>query len=143
MHHKTHTRIYKTWCNMKQRCYYPNDRKFEYYGGKGISICNEWLNDFMSFYDWSISHRYSDGLSIDRINGNGNYEPSNCRWITMLDQQSHKSNTRMATFQGHTQTLRKWAGDIGISYNTLWARMDRGWSAEKAITTPLGAQGVK
>lgn len=90
-HGKSRTRLYRIWTHMKQRCYNSNDKKtFRNYGGRGIRVCDEWLNDFTVFYDWALSNGYADDLSIDRIDVNGNYEPSNCRWATMQEQQNNK-----------------------------------------------------
>ena len=75
---------------MKQRCYYLKHKYYDFYGGRGIKICNEWLTDFMNFYNWSIDNGYKEGLTIDRINNNGNYEPNNCRWITMKEQSKNR-----------------------------------------------------
>lgn len=86
-------RIYRIWIGIKSRCCNPNDTGYGYYGKRGIGICNEWSNDFMSFYDWAMSNGYSDDLTIDRINNNGNYEPNNCRWIPMEEQVHNKRYT--------------------------------------------------
>jgi hypothetical protein len=79
---------------MKSRCYVKTSGGFEYYGGRGITVCNEWKNDFIAFKDWAINNGYSGNLSIDRINVNGNYEPSNCRWIRMAEQQKNRRNCK-------------------------------------------------
>jgi hypothetical protein len=78
---------------MKQRCNNPNNRKYKDYGGRGIQVCDERMNDFQSFYDWAMANGYADGLSIDRIDVNGNYDPSNCRWATMMEQRHNRRDS--------------------------------------------------
>ena len=85
---------YNTWNAMKQRCYNPNHQRFQDWGGRGITICDEWKNDFLAFYKWSMANGYKKGLSIDRINNNGNYEPSNCRWVDVKIQNSNKRTSK-------------------------------------------------
>lgn len=88
-----HPRLYRIWQSMKSRCYYPRNKCFHCYGGRGISICDEWLQSFNSFAHWALENGYNDELSIDRINVDGNYAPKNCRWITMVEQQRNKRKT--------------------------------------------------
>lgn len=92
-HNKRNHRLYTTWTNIKQRCFNQKSNDFKNYGGRGITVCDEWANDFQAFYDWAISNGYADNLTIDRIDVNGNYEPSNCRWATMLEQRHNRRDT--------------------------------------------------
>jgi len=131
-------RIHYVWEHMKQRCYNPKNTRYKHYGGRGITICQEWLDDFMNFYNWSIDNGYKEDLTIDRINVNGNYEPSNCRWITNKEQQSNKQYNHLITFNDKTKAITQWAECLGIRSNTLFTRIDKyGWSIEKALTTPV------
>lgn len=96
-HGKSNTRIFKTWMNMRNRCGRPTASDYKYYGGRGIKICTEWANSFEAFYSWAISNGYTDELTIDRIDVNGDYCPENCRWVTMKVQNQNKRNSRRAT----------------------------------------------
>ena len=93
-HNMSYSKLYKVWQGMKTRCYNKNFMYYCNYGARGITICNEWLNDFKSFYDWAINSGYKEGLTIDRINNDGNYEPSNCRWITRAEQNRNQRKTK-------------------------------------------------
>ena len=89
-HGNKHSRLYRIWCGMKSRCCNPNVPFYKYYGGKGIAVCEEWQNDFQSFFGWSMANGYEDHLTIDRIDNDGNYEPSNCRWVSVAVQNRNK-----------------------------------------------------
>lgn len=125
-HGKTNTEIYRKWQSMKGRCNNPNFPHYSYYGGRGISVCKEWESDFSAFYDWSIQNGYKDGLSIDRIDCNGNYEPSNCRWIPIEAQQRNKRDTVRVCVDGVTKPLQEWAELSGVSSEALRERYRKG-----------------
>lgn len=133
-HGMTKSRIYKEWANMKSRCNNPKSTYYEYYGGRGIKVCEEWGKDFISFYYWAILHGYVDNLTLDRKDTNSNYEPSNCRWVTMKEQANNKRNNCLLTYKGKTQTVAQWTEETGISYYALIQRIHLGWSAEKILT---------
>ena len=129
--------LHKVWEAMLERCDYPNNKRYRNYGGRGITVCDEWRDDFKTFYDWSIAHGYAEGLTIDRIDVNGDYEPTNCRWVTWKDQSNNTTTNRYITYGNKTQTLTQWSEELGINKTTLRDRLESGWSVEKAFTTPL------
>lgn len=98
-HGGTGTKLYSIWRSMKNRCYNPNEDGYNWYGGKGITICDEWLHDFEAFQDWALNNGYKDHLTIDRESESDNYEPSKCEWKTQFEQNNHKSNTHGLTFE--------------------------------------------
>lgn len=138
-HGMTDTRIYTIWSGMKQRCLTPSVSCFKYYGGRGISVCEEWLT-FEPFYDWAMANGYTDDLTLDRINVDGNYEPSNCRWITIQEQQKNKRRNRYITYNGETKLLGEWAEQLGINHSTLIERLQCWDSVEEALTIPKGGK---
>lgn len=138
IHSKRNTKLYEVWKTIKQRCLNKNNYSYHNYGGRGIKICDEWKNDFMSFYNWSMENGYKEGLTIDRINNNGNYEPSNCRWTTRLVQCNNTRSNRYITINNETKTLADWCRIYDISYNLVKQRETRyNWDIIKAITTPV------
>lgn len=136
-HGLSHSRLYKVFRNMKTRCYNPNSHDFKNYGGRGITICDEWLNDFTAFYDWSLRNGYNDTLTIDRIDTNGNYTPDNCRWTTYYVQSRNKTNNKWITYKGETKCLEDWAKTKNLTSSKLKQRLELyGWSLEKSLETP-------
>lgn len=137
-HNSEDNRLYQTWCNMKLRCYGKNANEYDRYGGRGISVCDEWLHDYDAFKDWALSSGYQDNLTIDRIDVNGNYEPSNCRWVDRIAQANNTSRNRRITFRGETKTLTEWSRELGISVETLRYRLSHPkWDLERAFTEPI------
>lgn len=132
-HHLSNTRLYTIWCNMKKRCYDTNNHAYRYYGAKGIRMCDEWM-DMTNFYNWSVNNGYSDELTIDRINVYGNYEPDNCRWVSMQVQYTNTRSVIHLTYRGETHTLTQWSEITGISRNTLLNRNKKGWSVDKILS---------
>lgn len=136
-HGMSRTRIYKVWEHIKFRCYNKKSCNYKNYGGRGIEICDEWKNDFYSFHNWAIKNGYRDDLTIDRINNNGNYEPSNCRWITPKEQANNRRSNTYINYNKETHTLTQWAEKLNMKPTTLLARLKKGWSIEKTLSTPI------
>lgn len=131
-HNMYKSRLYGIWSSMKHRCNNINDINYKLYGGRGIKVCNEWKG-FITFKDWALSNGYNDNLTLDRIDVNGDYEPNNCRWITIQEQQYNKRTNHLITYNNKTQTVTEWADELGINRNTLFGRIDRGWNIERAL----------
>jgi hypothetical protein len=129
--------IYKIWLSMIQRCTNSRASHYKDYGGRGIAVCDRWLNSFECFYE-DMNYGYHKGLSIERIDVNGNYTPNNCKWIAKSEQQNNKRNNHLITYNGKTQTLTQWAIELNINSSTLNKRITRsGWSTEDALTKRL------
>lgn len=128
------TRLYNIWSKIKERCYNPHSKSFSNYGGSGIAMYEEWRTDFTAFRDWALSNGYADNFSIDRININGNYEPSNCRWVDKTTQANNRKTNRTILYNGETHTLAEWQRITGISQSTIKTRLNAGWPIERALT---------
>lgn len=111
------TKLYSAWMHMKQRCLNPNCKSYKHYGGRGITVCPEWLSNFESFRDWALANGYAEDLTLDRIDNDGNYEPSNCRWVSMKVQESNKRNNHYVTYKGEKITLSECARRLGLTPN--------------------------
>lgn len=128
---------HRAWKHMRNRCYNPNVKEYPYYGGRGIKVCDRWLESFENFFA-DMGQRPSSSHSIDRFpNGDGDYEPGNVRWATDLEQSRNRSNNLFYTFNGETLILKEWADKLGFEYSFLRARLRQlKWTPEKAFTTP-------
>lgn len=127
------SRLFRIWSNMKSRCLNPHDANYPRYGGRGIKICKEWLDSFVTFQSWALANGYTDDLTIDRIDVNGNYEPSNCRWATMLQQNNNRRTNAYFTCDGATHSAAEWSRITGIKAPTILGRRARGWADEECI----------
>lgn len=130
------TKIYKVWSAMKQRCLNKNDKAYKNYGERGISVCKEWL-DFEPFYEWAVNNGYKKGLTLERIDNNGNYCPKNCTWIPKGKQSSNTRNCIELTYKGKTKIMKEWAEELDIPYHVLQHRIYRGWSTKRALSTSV------
>lgn len=133
----TRSKLYVTWCHMIERCYNPHSERYESYGGRGITVCAEWKSDFSSFRDWALANGYDKRLTLDRIDNNGNYEPTNCKWSTQKEQCNNRRSNRLLTYKGETKTMTQWAESIGMNVGTFKYRLRLGWSVKDAIETPV------
>ena len=136
-HGENGTRLYAIWDSMRQRCYNKKHHAYHNYGGRGISVCEEW-DDYSNFKSWAIKNGYDNyaprgKYTLDRVNVNEGYSPNNCRWVDMKIQSNNKRNTITVNFQGSSHTLKEWAAITGIKYETLWARYHRGKSPEEIL----------
>lgn len=147
-HGKAHTRLYNVWQRMKQRCYDANCKEYDRYGGRGITVCNEWLNDFQLFYDWAMDNGYDENApkgecTIDRIDNDGNYCPENCRWVSNKEQQRNKKNNFLVLYKGEELPLSVVAEKEKINRSTLYSRLQKGMTIEEAILYKQRKRGTK
>lgn len=142
-HGKVDTRLYRIWGKMKNRCYCKKIKAYKNYGGRGIIVCDEWKNDFKAFYDWAMNNGYADDLTLDRIDTNKNYEPSNCRWADWETQQNNRRNNRRFEIDGKSYTITQLARLYNISRGTLAGRIQKGWDIKTAVEKPIGKNGRK
>ena len=140
IHGLTKTKFYGRWRAMKQRCLYPKSHGYKYYNSRGIKICDKWMN-FMGFYEDMYSS-YSEELSLDRINNDGNYYKENCRWVTWEIQNKNRRNNIKITHNGKTQTSVDWDVELGFKKNTVQNRITRlRWSIKDALTIKPNSEG--
>lgn len=130
--------LYHTLQCMKDRCYNSNAQEYENYGGRGIKVCDEWLESYESFRDWAMANGYRKGLSIDRIDNNGDYSPDNCRWATMKTQCRNRRSNHLLTINGETHCIAEWGEIANIIPSRISKRLERGWSPYDAVFRPIG-----
>lgn len=142
-HGKTKSRLYGIWRSMKSRCYVKSCKEYDNYGGRGITVCDEWLNDFQAFYGWSMENGYQDNLTIDRKNNDKGYSPDNCRWATAKEQANNTRNNHFLEYNGEIHTIAEWSEITKIKSSTIERRINQyGWSVEKSLTKkPRREQG--
>lgn len=138
-HGETKTQLYGEWRGIKNRCFVPTSVSYPHYGGRGITMCDEWKNDYTKFRDYvtQLPHYGEDGRSLDRIDNNGNYEPNNVRWATAEEQANNTSQNRILTLNGESHTMREWSKKLGIKPTTLQNRVYYGWSDFEVLTIPV------
>lgn len=135
-HGMTNSSEYKVWEAMIARCRNPNNKSFEDYGKRGIDVCDRWRNSFTCFIA-DMGMRPSSAHSIDRIDNNGNYDPSNCQWATRTQQARNTRRNRMLTLNGVTKCMSEWSLEVGICVGTIFSRLKKGWGVVDALTYPI------
>lgn len=138
LHHKSEEKLYHTWARMRSRCNLKKNKDYNRYGGRGIKVCEEWNNGVLQFYNWAMESGYREGLTIERINNDGDYSPENCRWATRYEQAQNLSTTRFITCWGEIKSISDWSKDSRciVSKTTLKSRIDRDWEEIQALTLP-------
>ena len=134
-HGETKTRLHRIWMQMRGRCNSPTNPSYKNYGGRGIKVCDEW-NNYIAFATWAREYGYQDDLTIDRIDNDGNYEPTNCRWVDRKTQNRNKRNNRYVEYTGDKKTIADWCDATGISSSAIRRRIDCGWDVGLALTKP-------
>lgn len=142
---KTHggskTRLFRIWASMKSRCENPNRKDRAYYGGRGITVCDEW-KEYEVFSKWAYENGYADNLSIDRIDVNKGYSPENCRWADAITQMNNTRHNRYITVGGETKTVTEWSRANHIPHSTIYYRLAHGWSEADAVAKQIGVAKV-
>ena len=130
-----YTRLYRIWLNMRTRCNNPHFYHYSRYGGRGIKVCSEW-DSYDAFEKWAYENGYKDTLTIDREDNDKGYFPDNCRWATAKEQANNRKSSVYVEHNGEKHTYAEWADMAGIKYKVFMNRIYRGWTMEKALTTP-------
>lgn len=135
-------RIKHTLSHMRDRCFNPRNKSYKNYGGRGITVCDEWLNDPNSFVDWALEHGYKPNLSIDRIDNDGDYEPNNCRWVTLSENNQNRRSSKYFAISGEAKNLQQWCDLYDIPRTAVERRLSLGWDIERALSTPIRKRDV-
>lgn len=141
-HNLCKNKVYYIFYSMKQRCYNPNNKSYKNYGNRGIKICDEWLSNFINFYNWAMDNGYKEGLSIDRIDNNKSYSPENCRWTNRKIQNLNKRNNKYLTFNNKTMTISEWEKELNLKSDRIGYRLRYGWSIERALTEKVHTENI-
>lgn len=141
-------RLYSIWRHMIERCYNEKSKSYEDYGGRGITVCDEWKNDIESFRKWALKNGYADNLTIDRKDNDKGYSPGNCRWADVSMQANNRRSNVLIEYKGETKTLMQWCREIGISFSIVQKRLNYGWSVDRAFSEKIhaaksGTKGVQ
>lgn len=142
MHGQSRTRLYRVWQNIHKRCTCRTDEKYQKYGAKGITLCDEWKDSFVAFRDWAYATGYDQNAppgkcTIDRIDNTAGYSPDNCRWVDRSVQQNNRSVNHRLTARGETHTIAEWSKISGLTFGQIFKRIQLGWDNESAIFTPI------
>lgn len=134
-HSKTNTRLYRIWAGMKGRCKNSNLPAYKDYGGRGITVCDEWDNSFVTFEKWALKNGYDESLTIDRVDNDGGYCPANCRWATRIEQSRNRRSRKTIAYNGESLSVVEWAEIVGINPHTIYERLRQGWTVKDALET--------
>lgn len=129
-------RLYNIWLGIKDRCFNQNNKNYFRYGGRGIGMCSEWVNDYEVFRNWALNNGYKKGLTIDRVDVNDGYNPNNCRWANWYTQANNRRNSHYLTFEGETRTISEWARVLNVKESLIRQRIWKGWDVIRALTEP-------
>lgn len=141
-HGLTNSPEYRVWSNMRNRCTNRKCKEFKYYGGRGVQVCERWMNSFEAFYE-DMGPRPSRKHSIDRINNHGDYEPGNCRWVVQRTQMRNTSQNHVIEHDGRSVCLEEWSELTGLPASAIRKRLKRGWPVKDALETPLLGKGYR
>jgi hypothetical protein len=136
LHSPYRRKLKDVYQNMIKRCYDPKNKRYDRYGGRGVRVCQEWIEDRYVFFKWCLDNGYDHGLQVDRIDNNGDYHPFNCRLVSAMVQQNNTSRNRSFTWLGLTLTVAQWERRLGWKRGVMQHRLDRGWDVERMMSQP-------